>query len=207
VRPRWIVVALLLLAAAVVASLLASDVSAWRTALTRGDARFAESPASARWRADPVLPFDPARRILGIGDQLKLRSATQRFFHVRAAGNGLDNGYIESQQRGALETVLSGLGSGPDAERDSDAELMLGILSYMDSHRQGPGAPASPNQAVAAFQSAVLDDPANANAKLDLELLLRYLQAKGTRTGSNGSSAGPAKGHKGAGGAQPGSGY
>jgi hypothetical protein len=62
-------------------------------------------------------------------------------------------------------------------------------------------------RSVADFQSAVQLDPANDDAKYNLELLLRELLARGVRPGSNGSSTGPAKGHKGAGGGQPGRGY
>lgn len=199
--------AMVLVVAAVAAALLAVDLRSWRTAVARGDARFAQSPASASWNAGTAFPFDPARGILGLQSQLELRSAAQRFLHLRAVGNGVDNGYSESQQRGALEEVLTRLAAGPDRARDSDASLMLAILAFADTRRRDAAAPAPVEQAVGDFQDAVTQDPANADAKYDLELLLRYLVATGTRTGSNGSSAGPAKGHKGAGAGQPGTGY
>lgn len=202
-----VALALALIAAAVVAAMLTGDLRSWQTVVARGDVRFAQSPAAAGWNADTLLPFDPARSILGLSDQLGLRSAAQRFEHLQAVGNGIDNGYSESQQRGALEAVLARLATGPDGARDSDAELMLGILAFADMRQRGTGAPASVDQAVSDFQTAVIDDPANANAKLDLEQLLRYLVAKGSRIGSNNASGGPAKGHKGAGGGQPGNGY
>lgn len=204
---KHVAVAVVLVVAAVAAALLAVDLRSWRTAVARGDAQFAQSPASARWRASTAFPFDPARRILGLPSQLELRSAAQRFVHLRAIGNGVDNGYSESQQRGALEEVLTLLAAGPDRARDSDASLMLAILAFADTRHRGAAAPAPVDQAVGDFQNAVTEDPANADAKYDLELLLRYLVATGKRTGSNGSSAGPAKGHKGAGAGQPGSGY
>ncbi|HEY2072662.1 MAG TPA: hypothetical protein VGG88_03720 [Gaiellaceae bacterium] len=202
-----VALALALIAAAVFAALLAADLRSWPAAVARGDARFAQSPAAAGWTADTLLPFDPARSILGLSDQLELRSAARQFEHLQAVGNGIDNGFSESQQRGTLEAVLSRLATGPDGVRDSDAEVMLGILAFADTRQHGAGAPASVDQAVSDFQNAVIDDPANANAKLDLEQLLRYLVAKGSRIGSNNASGGPAKGHKGAGGGQPGTGY
>jgi hypothetical protein len=200
-------VAVVLLAAAVVAGLLATDLSSWRTAVARGDAQFAHSPERANWNAATVVPFHVARDILRISDQLALRAAARQFVHLRSLGNGIDNGYSESLQRGALEATLTTLAAGPDHARDSDAELMLGILAFADTRQHGAGAPAPVDQAVADFQSAVTENPANTDAKYDLELLLRYLVAKGTRTGSNNTSAGPAKGHRGAGGGQPGTGY
>jgi hypothetical protein len=202
---RRVAVALLLLA--VFAGLLAADVNDWRTAVARGDAEFAQSPGRANWGTDTVLPFHVARDILGLSDQLALRSAAQRFVQVRSLGNGIDNGYSESLERGTLEAILTRLAAGPDRARDSDADLMLGILAFADTRQRGAGAPASVNQSVADFQSAVTENPANTDAKYDLELLLRYLVATGTRTGSNNTSGGPAKGHKGAGGGQPGTGY
>lgn len=199
--------AIVLLAAAVAAALLAVDLRSWQTAVARGDARFARAPASASWHAATVFPLDPARAILDVSSELELRTSAKRFVHLRKVGNGVDNGYTESQQRGALEETLTRLAIGPDRARDSDASLMLGILAFADTRQRGAAAPAPVSQSVSDFQNAVTDDPTNRDAKYDLELLLRYLAATGTRTGSNGSSAGPAKGHKGAGAGQAGTGY
>ena len=124
---RRVAVAVVILAAAVAAGLLAADVNSWRTAVARGDARFAQSPANASWHADTVLPFHVARTILGLSDQLALRSAAKQFVHLRSVGNGVDNGYSESLQRGALEGVLTQLAAGPDRVRDSEAECALAV--------------------------------------------------------------------------------
>ena len=202
------IVALAVLAAAgVVAALLAADLRSWQTAVRSGDATFADDPASASWHVSTLLPFDPALHILGLADQLALRRAAQQFVPVATAGNGLDNGFSESQARGALEEVLTRLGAGPSRERDSEAENLLGILAFLDTKQHGPNAPAPVERSVADFQSAVQLDPADDDAKFNLELLLRELLARGVRPGSNGSSPGPAKGHKGAGGGQAGRGY
>lgn len=207
VSAKRVAVAVVLLVAAVSAALLAVDLRSWRTAVARGDARFALAPSSASWETRTMFPFDPARSILGLPSQLELRAAAKQFVHLRAVGNGVDNGYSESLARGALEETLTRIAAGPDRVRDSDAALMLGILAFADTRQRGAAAPAPVEQSVGDFQDAVADDPANADAKYDLELLLRYLVATGTRTGSNGSSAGPAKGHKGAGAGQAGTGY
>lgn len=206
---RWarLTLAVVLLAAAAFAALLAADLLGWHDALRAGDSEFVRQPASARWSASSVLPFDPALRILDLHAQLAFRRAARSFVSVEAAGNGIDNGYSESQTRGALEGVLANLAQGPDRRLDSAAENLLGILAFKDSQQRGPSAPAPVDVSVADFESAVQLDPANQDAKFNLELLLRELLARGVRPGSNGSSSGPAKGHQGAGGGLPGRGY
>jgi hypothetical protein len=199
--------ALFLLAAATVAALLAADLLGWHDTVRAGDSEFMRQPASASWSGSSVLPFDPALRILGLGDQLAFRRAARSFVGVEAAGNGIDNGYSESQARGALEGVLANLAQGPDRRLDSAAENLLGILAFKDSQQRGPSTPAPVDVSVADFESAVELDPSNQEAKFNLELLLRELLAHGVRPGSNGSSSGPAKGHQGAGGGLPGRGY
>jgi hypothetical protein len=206
---RWfrLGLAAVLIVVAAVAVLLARDLRSWHTAFLDGDRQYAQQPVSASWDASTTLPFDPALGILGLGRQLDLRRAAQSFVRVAALGNGVDNGYSESQQRGALETVLTNLANGPDRARDSEAENLLGILTFADTRQHGANAPAPVERSVAAFQSAVQLDPTNAAAKFNLELLLHDLLARGVRPGSSSSPGGPSKGHKGAGGGLPGRGY
>ena len=206
---RWsrLLLAGLLLLLAVFAALLAADLRGWRTTLGSGDARFDQSPADASWSSSSILPGDPARAILGLPGELAYRRAAQAFAAVVAAGNGFDNGFSESQARGALEATLESLARGTDRVRDAQLENMLGILAFSDSQQHGPTAPAPVDRAVAGFRSAVQLDPANEDAKFNLEWLLRKLVAKGSRAGNSSGSGGPAKGHKGAGGGLPGRGY
>lgn len=199
--------AVVLLALSAFAALLAADLRSWRSAVGRGDALFAQRPAAARWSTSTLLPFDPALHALALGDQLALRRAARRFVAVAAEGNGLDNGFSESAQRGALENALTSLARTPDRARASEADELLGMLAFVDSRQRGPSGPAPVERSEAAFAAAVQADPSNTAAKYDLELLLRNLLAKGVRPGSNNSGGGPAKGHKGAAGGQPGRGY
>jgi opacity protein-like surface antigen len=207
VRPWRVAIAVLLLVLAAFAAILAADVRGWRATMRAGDAQFAVSPADANWAGSSVLPGDPARVILGLSDQLAYRRAVQAFAAVAAAGNGFDNGYSETRARGALEAELAVLARGSDSERDSALENLVGILSFLDSKQHGPTAPAPIDRSVGGFRSAAQLDPNNADAKFNLEWLLRALVAKGTRAGSSSGSGGPAKGHKGAGGGLPGRGY
>jgi hypothetical protein len=199
--------AVALLAAAAALACLASDLLGWRNAMRTGDREFARSAASATWRAGTVLPWDPARTVLGLNTPLRLRADEQRFAAVQAAGSGYDNGLSETRNRGVLEAELAGLARSRDHAVASAADNLLGILAFADSTQTGPASPAPVDQSVADFQAAVRLDPANADAKFNLELLLRRLVARGVRAGPSPSAGGPAKGRRGAGGGIPGRGY
>jgi hypothetical protein len=207
VNARRTACALLLVVLAAVAVLLAADLRDWRGAIRRGDARFAERPAEARWTASTTLPGDPAFHLLDLQVPVDLRRAAQRFVRVAALGNGLDNGYSESAERGDVEATLTSLARTHDRVEASYADNLLGILAFANSQQRGPAGPAPVERSEADFQTAVQLDPQNEDAKFNLELLLRELIAKGVRPGSNSSSGGPAKGHRGAGSGLPGSGY
>lgn len=206
-RPIRIGVAVLLLVLATFVVLLASDLHAWQQAVRAGDTRFVQSPARATWTTSPIIPFRLAEGILGLSSQIAFREAAQSFVVVKAAGNGLDNGYTESRTRGVLEAELAQLARGSNRARDSQADNLLGILAFIDSQENGPTGPAPVQRSVGDFQAAVQLDPTNDEAKFNLELLLRELVAHGERSGSNGSTSGPARGHTGAGAGTPGRGY
>jgi hypothetical protein len=196
-----------LVVAAVALGLLAHDVLTWRNALRAGDREFARSPSAAEWRASTLLPTDPARKLLGLDGALRLRATEQSFDAVQAAGRGYDNGLSESQTRGELEAELARLGLSGDHVIASTADNLLGILAFSDAAGGSPAAPAPVDQAVADFQAAVRLDPSNADAKFNLERLLRELVAHGVRPGSDNGTGGRSRGHRGAGGGVPGRGY
>ncbi|HUK44876.1 MAG TPA: hypothetical protein VLV28_06260 [Gaiellaceae bacterium] len=206
-RALRLAAAFLLLAAATILALLASDVLSWRDAMRSGDRQFVRSPADATWSASTVLPSEPSRSLLGLELPLRFRAAEQSFAAVQAAGRGYDNGFSEAKNRGELEAELTGLAQSGDRVIASEADNLLGILAFTDSTQSGPIAPAPVDESVADFQAAVRLDPSNGDAKFNLELLLRQLLAKGVRPGSNPSAGGPARGHRGAGGGIPGRGY
>jgi hypothetical protein len=206
-RPGRVVLALVLLVLAVGAALLAADVRSWQSAIRTGDLRFAQSPGYAQWTAAPLLPGDPAKSLLGISSQLTFRNTVKSFVTVEAAGQGFDNGYSESRDRAAVEAVLTTLAASPNKQRDSEADNLLGILTYTDSKQTGPYAPTPVERSESDFRSAVSLDPTNEAAKFNLEWLMRQLVAKGSRNGETGSTGNTKKGHNGAGGGVPGKGY
>lgn len=207
-RAARLVAAAVLLAAAVALGALAVDVLHWRDAMSAGDRELAARPSAATWKADTVLPSGIGRGLLGLATAIRFRQAVQAFDAVRAAGSGYDNGLSESRARGELEAALSQLAESSDRVVASQASNLLGILAFSDATRTGPIAPAPIDQSVADFQAAVRADPANADAKYNLERLLHELIAKGTRKGADSNApGGPAKGRRGASGGLPGRGY
>jgi hypothetical protein len=205
-RVRLLAVAALLVLGVLVA-LLAADVRSWQSALASGDVAYAQNHATASWKASTVLPAGLSRGTLGLSGQLAFRRAVRTFAVVRYLGNGVDNGYSESQRRAALEVVLTNLASGHDRARDSIVDNMLGVLAFQDSQQTGPSAPAPVERSVADFEAAVELDPTNEDAKFNLEWLRRQLVAHGQRGGGTAGQGTPAKGRKGAGGGVPGKGY
>jgi hypothetical protein len=200
VRAARIAIAGVLLVVAVAAALLAADVRNWQTTIRTGDLRFTQNPGYATWTATPLLPGDPARALLGIDNQVGFRNAVKTFVTVSAEGLGFDNGYSESRDRAAVEGVLTNLASGPNKQRDSVADNLLGILAYTDSKQTGPYAPSPVERSESDFRSAVSLDPTNEDAKFNLEWLMRQLLAKGSRSGDSGSTGNDHKGHNGGGG-------
>ena len=65
-------IALLAAAGPITGAASRPDLLRWRDAVLGGDLQFSRSPAQARWTTTAVLPFDPARRLLALGDQLEL---------------------------------------------------------------------------------------------------------------------------------------
>ena len=209
------IAALVLLVLAGLAALLASDVRSWQRTLRSDDALLAISPGAATWHARTHLPFSLAERALGVQDDVAARHTIALFRTNVSVQSALENGLTVAAARARAEDALAAVARGSNKGRASQAETLLGILTFGDLEpttgpfQLQPAAP-GPDQSEAAigdFQSAVRDDPQNTTAKFDLELLLRVLRAQGVRVGSNNQSGAATTGRRGAGGGIPGSGY
>lgn len=172
-RALPLVVAAVLLGLATVLVLFAADVRAWQGTLTRDDLHFrAQRSRIGLWRSPAVLPTDPARSVLGLDDALAYRRAVQ-FYWFSTVGSTTGGQADLAVTRVVAQTELQKLmTSAATAEERSNAANLLGVMTV--------NAPAnSPTQkneiatAEAYFRQAVIDDPANYGAKLNLELLLR----------------------------------
>ena len=201
---RWTAVAVLVLLAAILA-VAAHDALSWRSALSRGDARLNSGSATAQWRASTLLPGDPTRTVLALGDDLALRRAVRAFLVAEATPRGFDNGVDQTRVRSGAEIVLSDLAAQGAAANASQAGDLLGVL--VAKAGRVTGGVTADDRARAAFEAAIRRDPSNVDAKYNLELLLRRTKATTTRQGPGSGSGALAHGRRGAGAGTPGRGY
>jgi hypothetical protein len=207
VRVTRILLAVLALALACVAVLLASDVGRWRSQLSAGDRAAAADPTlDVAWTPSTRLPFDPARHLVGLGDDIALRQAIRAYAIAARTARGFDNGQTRAVRRDEAESALEGVILHGSPLQVASADVLLGVLAFGTS--SAPVGVAQPGQrSVDAFTEAARLDPSDTAAKFDLELALRALAPVGTRPGSNPSAGGKGHGTHGAGAGLPGSGF
>ena len=205
VRPVRLALAALLGLVAVVLALAAYDVLAWRSAFTNGDAALAAYPARAHWSPTTLLPGDPTRSLLQLGDDVQLRRAVRAFDIAIATGRGFDAGETRDRVRSAAEARLSDVTAGGSAHQASQAGDLLGVLVAAGGGVTG-GVTAD-DRAQDAFDAAVRRDATNTKAKYNLELLLRRTRATSTRQGPGNGAGTQGRGRRGAGAGTPGRGY
>lgn len=194
---------------AAVLVLLAVDVRRWQDGLRADDVRYvADAGAADLWRTDTILPWDPARRLLGVGDDIRLRDG------IRALRQGrLEAGFTSDPAialpRAEAVALLTAVAKGDDsAERRSRALGLLGVYAFAGSQAGGPDREQLLTEAVGAFQAAIEADPANDEAKGNLERALQRRAALQAIPGgglADPSHGGP--GARGAGAGNAGSGY
>jgi hypothetical protein len=168
-----LVAGVVLLGLATVLVLLALDVRAWQGAFTQSDLRFrAQRSHIGLWRSPATLPGDPVRALLGLDDALSYRRAVQLFW-LSTAGASTGGKADLAATRVAGETDLQRvMASGATREERSNAANLLGVMTV-----EAPENSATQKQEIATavryFSQAVVIDPTNYDAKLNLELLLR----------------------------------
>ena len=206
-RTVRIVLALVALVLAALALLLAVDVGRWRTQIAAGDRTMAAHPAAdIRWTPSTLLPFDPARPLVGPGDDIALREAIRDFVIARHTGRGFDNGAEQSLRREIAESALEGVVLTGSPLQVARADVLLGVLAFSAASAP-PGVATPAERSVDAFTEAARLDPSDTAAKFDLEVVLRALTPIGTRPGSNPSAGSEGHGGHGAGAGLPGSGF
>jgi hypothetical protein len=184
---------------ALVALAVAHDARSWRSAISRGDVRFAQTQ-SARWASNAWLPGDPVERLLGVENEVALRRAVVAFVVADHAGRGFDNGEHRARVRSAATVALADVAADGSRSQSAQANDLLGVLV-------SSGGGTADEQAIAAFQAAVRADPSNADAKYNLELALRRALPTGIRRGPGNGSGTGGTGRRGAGSGTPGRGY
>lgn len=171
----WGAVALMVVLAAALA-LLAADVLSWRGHLEQTDLRAASAPANARiWIPSTRLPGDPAAELLAVDDDVGFRRALQTFRLAnprRPARNQED-----LNKRLAADSRLADV-------RDADvssavrsrAAMLRGILALEAARGEPLRASTLLRRSLDELRAAIRLDDANADAKYDLELVMRLLR-------------------------------
>jgi hypothetical protein len=181
------------LAAAAVGVLLllfAVDVHRWQARLATGDAAYRTAPGRPRlWQPSTVLPASLSRGALGLADDLAYRDAMRLFERSDAEKLfGLVN-QDELNYRAEATVAFSRLAaSDSDRARRSQELTSLGVLDLLIPTDAKPAARlAAQIRAAQEFTEATRADPANTDAKYDLELALRLIRYQ---SGHGGVTAG-----------------
>ena len=166
--------ALLCAGIAAVVALLAADVSAWRSTVTRDDLRFRALPAHTHlWHPSTTLPGDPASLLIGTGSTVSYRIALQQFWYSRIGSDPEVRQDTPTLRAKAQNKLLDQISSAPTAYERSAAANLLGVL-VVTTPSIGSDAGSTKQlltRAAQYFQQAVAIDAGNANAKQNLELV------------------------------------
>jgi hypothetical protein len=164
-----------LLALAIAAALVARDAAAVRHSVAHSDLVFLEAqPSYARlWRLDTTIPY-PAR-LFGIEDDLLYRHALRKY----AAEDRRQQGRFNFSSPGLRAEAQAALSIAENADlsaaRRSKLANLQGILSYDETLSNPLDAAGLAQAALEHFHRAVKLDPANIEAKYNLEYLLRLV--------------------------------
>lgn len=168
--------------------LLALDVARAERGLQGDDARFLAQPRIAGyWEDEGVLPFGLGRKLAGAEDDVAHRRAVQRFWLGRP-GEGLSPTAALLAERAQAQAELAEVEAdgGPGA---SQVATLLGVLTLLTPPDQGERKQVV-RAAGGSFRRAIVLDPANDDAKFDLESILRLVADDRNRGQGGGGSAG-----------------
>lgn len=172
-RALPLVAAIVLLVLAAFLGSFASDLRSWQGTFAQDDVRFrAQRSHVGLWRSPAVLPGDPARAVLGIGDALRYRRALQLFWFSIAGSSTGGQADLSATRAVAQDRLQTLMATAKTAEERSTAANLLGYMTVTQP-ADSPTQKAEIATATAYFRRAVVEDPANYAAKLNLELLLR----------------------------------
>jgi hypothetical protein len=157
-----------LLILAVLAALVARDAAAIRNGMKRDDLAFQAQPASAKlWDFGLTLPY--AAEAFGIKDDLIYRHALHTFARDQSGVNS-----SAPAARAESQAVLSDAeNSGQPPSRRSRLANLQGVVSYDEALADPFNQSGVIGQSLPHLERAVKIDPSNADAKYNLEFLIR----------------------------------
>jgi hypothetical protein len=180
------IVAVALIALAIDVLVTSRDVSA-------SDFRFqnASTRQHGLWEDLGVLPGSLTERALGLDDDLAYRRATSSFVAVRPSDRAFDPRLESLRGQAQLELTRTSQAESDDRRR-SRLLTFLGVMPLDRVTTDGDERAGVLRTAIGIFQTAVETDAGNADAKLNLELLLR--DALATKLPPNAPGGHPAGG-------------
>jgi hypothetical protein len=182
-----------LLGLAVLLALLALDVRTWDRTIAAADARFKANPSpQGLWQASEVLPFEPARKLLDIEDDLEYRRGV-RLFRLGQPREPVLGFPRLPGFRAQAEAVIGDVAEqeGGPARRARLLNL-LGILALARAAEEDVQTANLLRESIAIFRRAIAMDPASEEAKTNLELVLRLRQERVQEEFSSGRQVGEA---------------
>src|SRR5206468_3510596 len=138
---------------------------------TRGDdLRFQVAPLSAGLWTGPGGPGSAfARRLLGVGDDVRFRNAEQLFVKVHTRQQSYAGETQRLSEFGQAQSTLQHLSEAdPSPVRRSRAGNLLGILLFEDAESAQDNAPQLVRESLSSFRGAIRDFPADADPKYNL---------------------------------------
>jgi hypothetical protein len=190
--------------AALVLVLVAVDAHAWSSRLPTDDLRYRrDASSSALWRPAQVAPGGLAQHLLGIGDDLAYRRALQDF-HMGRVTEPISSPAITSHRIAAQVELTQVADTTGSPQTESQVDNLLGVLGFGLGSQDFGQRQAFFNNAISAFQNAVVLDPSNDDAFFNLEYALDQMQSTGEQPAQGNSQVGH---HGGAGLKAPGHGY
>ena len=190
-RHRAGLLALVCAGIAVVVGLLAADVSAWRSTIARDDLRFRALPAHNHlWRPSTVLPGDPASLLIGTGSTISYLRALQYFWYSRIGSDPEVRQDTPTLRAITQNKLLSLISSAPNSQERSAAANLLGVLVVTTPSigSDSSGTTQALTRAAQYFEQAIAIDSGNANAKQNLEIVLRLQRPGSGRFGHDARS-------------------
>jgi tetratricopeptide (TPR) repeat protein len=188
-----VVLACLVLAAAVLLLLLATDVRGWRARFAADDLRYRANPVPGNlWHPEQAAPFGLARDVLGIQDDIDYRRALRSFRLGRPLESNLYGVKTASLRAQAQVQMAEVADHGNDLPRRSQAANLLGVLGFAMAARDLALRDTFLRDAIASFRQAIALDPTNDDALFNLEFALQEqnVAEEQQQRGSSDSNAG-----------------
>jgi tetratricopeptide (TPR) repeat protein len=188
-----VILAGLVLAAAVLLLLLATDVRGWSARFAADDLRYRANPVPGNlWRPEQAAPFGLARDVLGIQDDIDYRRALRSFRLGRPLESNLYGVKTASLRAQAQVQMAEVADHGNDLPRRSQAANLLGVLGFAMAARDLALRDTFLRDAIASFRQAIALDPTNDDALFNLEFALQEqnVAEEQQQRGSSDSNAG-----------------